>query len=52
LSASELTEWTAVQRRRETGETGSEPPPTEADTNAPDGDRADDDDLADVPRDA
>jgi hypothetical protein len=50
LSASELTEWTAVQRRRETGETGSEPPPpTEADTSAPDDGLADDDDLADVP---
>lgn len=49
LTASELTEWTAVQRRRETGETGSEPPPTEADTNAADDDLADDDELADVP---
>ncbi|WP_373140881.1 flagellar hook-length control protein [Mycobacterium marinum] len=52
LTAAELTEWLAVQRHRETGETGTAPPPTEGDASAgPDTDAADEDALADVPDD-
>ncbi|OFJ52205.1 hypothetical protein [Mycolicibacterium grossiae] len=52
LSAAELTEWLAVQRHRETGETGTAPPPTEDDASADrDADAADGDPFADVPDD-
>jgi len=52
LTAAELTEWLAVQRHRETGDTGADPStPTEDASADPDADAADGDPFADVPDD-
>lgn len=53
LTATELTEWLAVQRHRETGDTGADPstPTLDDASTGPDIDAADDDPLADVPDD-